>query len=88
MSAPAGMILNDGQIILTQSSSILSLEFEATTFLFGQVAQANSLSNKYQALDNVMFNPEGALNFKSAGVDIVYFLTTEDKIIFKEIAPP
>lgn len=84
MAAPE-IILNAGQVLLSQSSSTGGIVLDNSPFLFGKVEIVNELSDNYIVNDIVMFDPTGSTKFKYSGVD--YFLVFEDKIYFKEVPP-
>ena len=78
--------LNAGQVLLHQVSSGLGIEVDNSGFLNGYVDMINDLSDLYAAGDLVLFDPSQATMLKYDSVD--YFLTTENKIYYKEILPP
>lgn len=83
MPAP-NIILQKGQILLSQTNSIISIDIDNSPFLFGLVELVNDLSDTYKVSDVVIFDPVDATILKSGGIS--YYLTTEDKILFQEVA--
>jgi len=81
MAAPL-LVLNKGQILLIQNPPKQALVLTNTDYISTLVVAVNNLSELYTVGDYVTFNPSGAtlINYDS----ITYYLTTEDKIIFKE----
>lgn len=78
------IVLNKDQILLSQvdyGKSGISMINNGN--LFVEVAAVNDLCTKYNVGDFVLFNPNDstALSYLTK----TYFITTEDKIIFKEI---
>jgi len=83
---PPDIVLHKGQILLTQTSSSLAIQTDNTAFFYGLVALINDLSEMYVVGDSVLFDPTGATILKYSTVD--YYLTTENKVYFKEVLPP
>lgn len=81
MAAP-NLILNKGQILLIESYSKQGIILTNNDFIFTNVVSINALSELYSVGDYVTFNPIDA-TLLIFGTD-TYYLTTEDKIIFKE----
>jgi hypothetical protein len=83
MAAP-NIILERGYILLQQTGeSKLGITMTNNNFMFAEVVSINDLSEKYNLGNFVLFNPLGVtLMVYDSGT---YFLTTEDKIIFKEV---
>lgn len=80
------IVLQKGQIVLTQTASLNDITFDNSPFtFFGEVDSVSDLTNTYAVGDKVCYNPEGSYNFIYNGTD--YVLTTEDKILFKETDP-
>lgn len=81
MAVP-NLILNKGQILLLESYSKQGIILTNNDFIFTNVMAINELSELYAVGDYVTFNPVDAtlLIFDTD----TYYLTTEDKIIFKE----
>jgi len=81
MAAPS-LVLNRGQILLIQSYSLNGIVLTNNDYIFTTVVAVNSLSELYSVGDYLTFNPLGAtlLSYDS----VTYYLTTEDKVIFKE----
>ena len=81
MAAPS-LILNKGQILLIESYSFNGIVLTNNDYIFTNVVSVNALSELYSVGDSVTFNPIDAtlLIFGTS----TYYLTTEDKIIFKE----
>lgn len=84
MAAPS-LVLNRGQILLIESYSLNGIVLTNNDYIFTTVVSVNSLSELYQVGNFVTFDPSGAtlLIFDNS----TYYLTTEDKIIFKETYP-
>ena len=82
------IVLNKNQVLLTQTTSGLGIVMDNSPFLNGTVALVNDLSGLCTAGDLVLFDPTNATKFIFEGD--VYYLTTEDKIFYKEnyIPPP
>ncbi len=76
------IVLQKGQIVLTQTASLNDITFDNSPFTFGEVDSVSDLTNMYAVGDKVCYNPTGSYNFIYNGTD--YVLTTEDKILFKE----
>ena len=85
MAAP-DIVINKGQIVLTQTTSGWGIVMDNNDFLFGNVEIVNDLSEQYILNDIVLFDPQGAKMFMYD--DTTFYLTTEDKIYFKETTPP
>lgn len=85
MAAP-DIVINKGQIVLTQTTSGWGIIMDNNDFLFGNVEIVNDLSEQYILNDIVLFDPQGAKMFMYD--DTTFYLTTEDKIYFKETTPP
>ena len=85
MAAP-GIILNNKQVLLSQTGDTLGIELNNSPLLFGLIELINDLSDRYAVNDAVLFDPVGATLFDYSGVS--YFLTTEDKVYFKEVPLP
>lgn len=79
------IVLQKGQIVLTQTASLNDITFDNSPFTFGEVDSVSDLTNTYAVSDIVCYNPAGSYNFIYNGTD--YVLTTEDKILFKETEP-
>lgn len=79
------IVLQKGQIVLTQTASLNDITFDNSPFTFGEVDSVSDLTNTYAVGDKVCYNTEGSYNFIYNGTD--YVLTTEDKILFKETDP-
>lgn len=81
MAVPS-LILNKGQILLLESYSKQGIILTNNDYIFTNVMAVNDLSELYAVGDYVTFNPVDAtlLIFDND----TYYLTTEDKIIFKE----
>jgi hypothetical protein len=82
--ATPNIILERGYILLHQiSESKIGITMTNNNFLFAEAVSVNDLSDKYNLGDFVLFNPLGStlMVYDSD----TYFLTTEDKIIFKEV---
>lgn len=81
MAVP-NLVLNKGQILLLESSSKQGIILTNNDYIFTNVMAINDLSELYAVGDYVTFNPVDAtlLIFDND----TYYLTTEDKIIFKE----
>jgi hypothetical protein len=83
MAAP-NIILEKGYILLHQiAESKIGIIMTNNNFLFAEAVSVNDLSDKYNLGDFVLFNPLGATLMVYD--EATYFLTTEDKIIFKEV---
>lgn len=82
MPAP-DIILNKGDILLTQSASGIGIELDNSALLNGLVELTNQLTDRYVNGDLVLFNPEGATILNYSSVD--YFLTKESNIYYKEV---
>jgi len=83
MAAP-NIILEKGYILLHQiAESKIGITMTNNNFLFAEAVSVNDLSDKYNLGDFVLFNPLGATLMVYD--EATYFLTTEDKIIFKEV---
>ena len=80
------IIINKGQIVLSQSTSGWGIVMDNNDFLFGSVEIVNDLTEQYSVGDIVLFDPQGAKLFMYD--DGTYYLTTEDKVYFKETLPP
>lgn len=85
MAAP-DIVINKKQIVLTQSSSGWGIVMDNNDFLFGYVEIVNDLTDMYVVGDIVLFDPQGAKMFMYD--DTTFYITTEDKIYFKETTPP
>ena len=85
MAAP-DIVINKSQIVLTQTTSGWGIVMDNNDFLFGNVEIVNDLSEQYIVNDIVLFDPQGAKMFMYD--DTTFYLTTEDKIYFKETTPP
>ena len=86
MALSDDIVLKEGQIVVTQtSSSVVGIDVQNSPFQFGIVAVIYAFSDLYIVGDNVFYNIEDAVQFVYS--DQVYYLTTEDKILFKETAP-
>jgi hypothetical protein len=81
MAVP-NLILNKGQILLLESYSKQGIILTNNDYIFTNVMAINALSELYAVGDYVTFNPVDA-TLLIFGTD-TYYLTTEDKIIFKE----
>jgi hypothetical protein len=82
--ATPNIILERGYILLHQSDGgKLGITMTNNNFLFADAVSVNDLSDKYVLGDSVLFNPLGATLIVYDNT--TYFLTTEDKIIFKEV---
>ena len=81
MAVPS-LVLNKGQILLLESNSKQGIILTNNDYIFTNVMAVNDLSELYAVGDYVTFNPVDAtlLIFDND----TYYLTTEDKIIFKE----
>jgi len=81
MAVPS-LVLNKGQILLLESNSKQGIILTNNDYIFTNVMAINELSELYAVGDYVTFNPVDAtlLIFDND----TYYLTTEDKIIFKE----
>lgn len=84
MSAP-NIVLNPNQVLLTQTASLLSIDASVTGFQFGAIALVSDVCERYEVADVVLFDPKDAKQLLFSNE--VYFLTTEDKIFFKENPP-
>ena len=82
--ATPNIILERGYILLHQSDGgKLGITMTNNNFLFADAVSVNDLSDKYVLGDSVLFNPLGSTLIVYDNT--TYFLTTEDKIIFKEV---
>ena len=82
--ATPNIILERGYILLHQSDGgKIGITMTNNNFLFADAVSVNDLSDKYVLGDSVLFNPLGATLIVYDNT--TYFLTTEDKIIFKEV---
>jgi len=79
------IILQEGQILLIQTTSQLSIVFDNSPFQNGEVVQVNDLEETYAVNDIVTYDPSGSFNLKYGSND--YVLTTSNKILYKEGAP-
>lgn len=80
---PLPVILQKGQILLTQTTSWRDITFPNNPFLFGEVVGVSDLSDgRYKDEDVVAYNGQGAVLFSDSGDN--YILTTEDKVVFKQ----
>jgi hypothetical protein len=84
MPAP-DVTLNSGQVLLTQTSSLLSIDASGTGLQFGEVELVSELDDRFSVGDVVLFDPKDANQLSFSGA--IYFLTTEDKIFFNEQPP-
>ncbi len=75
------IILQKGQMILTQIESVAVFTYHNYPFKVGTITDINDLSELYSEGDTVVYSPFGAVNFKYSSTD--YVLITEDKIIYK-----
>lgn len=81
------IVLERNKILLTQSASGLGIVPIGSSLLYGVVELISDLSDRYSAGNLVLFDPSGATNLQFDNVS--YFLTTEDKLFYKEnYAPP
>lgn len=82
------IILNKGQILLTQTTSGLGIVMNNSPFINGTVELVNDLSDTWEVGDLVLFDPLEANKFSFDGD--IFYLITEDKIFYKEnyIPPP
>jgi hypothetical protein len=82
--ATPNIVLEKGYILLHQTAeSKIGIVMTNNNFLFAEAVSVNDLSDKYNLGDFVLFNPlEATLMVYD---NATYFLTTEDKIIFKEL---
>lgn len=85
MSAPS-IILNRGQVLVSQTSSGLGIQIDNSPLLNGTIELVNDLTDLYEVGNLVLFNPQGAVILKYSGTD--YFLTTEDNLFYKESIAP
>lgn len=79
------IILQEGQILLIQTTSQLSIVFDNSPFQNGEVVQVNDLEETYAVNDIVTYDPSGSFNLKYGSND--YVLTTSNKILYKEGVP-
>ena len=83
MAAP-NIVIEKGYILLQQlGGSILGITMTNNNYLFADVVSINDLNEKYNLGDTVLFNPLNSTVFVYD--DETFVLTTEDKIIFKEV---
>ena len=59
------IILQEGQILLIQTTSQLSIVFDNSPFQNGEVVQVNDLEETYAVNDIVTYDPSGSFNLKS-----------------------
>lgn len=86
MALTDDIVLKYKQIVLTQNAgSVVSIDLDNSPFLFGTVEVVNDLTDTYAVGDNVLFDSSNATKFRQGSID--YYLTTEDKVSFNEIAP-
>jgi hypothetical protein len=82
--ATPNIVLEKGYILLHQTDGgKIGITMTNNNFLFADAVSVNDLSDKYVLGDSVLFNPLGATLIVYDNT--TYFLTTEDKIIFKEV---
>ena len=80
------IILHKGQIVLTQTSgSVVGIDLQNSPFQFGTVAVTSDLSEMFAVGDSVLYSTKDVIMFSQNGE--VYYLTTEDKVLFKELPP-
>ena len=80
------IVLNKGMIVVTQTdASAVGINLQNSPFQFGTVVVTNDLSEMYIVGDYVLYSTEGGTQFEQD--EVVYYLTTEDKILFKENPP-
>lgn len=84
--AAIDIILNAGQIVLSQSTSWTGIVLDDSPLLFGSVEVINDLTDRFEVGNNVLFDPTNATKFSYSGIE--YFLTTEDKVFFQEPFAP
>lgn len=82
MAAPL-LVLNKGQILLIESYSKQGIVLTNNDYIFTLVVAVNELSELYAVGDYVTFNPADATLLIYG--NSTYYLTTEDRIIFKEL---
>ncbi len=85
MSAP-DITLGKGLILVTQSSSILGIEFQSQGFLYGYVELVNDLSDMTAVGDTIVFMEKDVINSFRYGSSI-YYVLNEGQNIFKENPP-
>lgn len=82
--ALSDLTLKKGQLILTQTSGAV-VELDNSPFLYGSIVSIADLSDMYVAGDAVLFDPLGSTTFSISGTN--FYLTTEDKVYWKEPLP-
>ncbi len=83
--AETQIILQVGQVLLTQTTSQLSIVFNNAPFLNGEIVQVSDLEDRYSVGDIVAYDPKGSQNFTYSST--TYTLTTNDKILYREGDP-
>lgn len=82
--ALSDLTLKKGQLILTQTSGA-EVELDNSPFLYGSIVSIADLSDMYVIGDVVLFNPISSTTFQISGTN--FYLTTEDKVYWKEPLP-
>lgn len=82
--ALSDLTLKKGQLILTQTSGAV-VELDNSPFLYGSIVSIADLSDMYVVGDVVLFDPIGSTTFSISGTN--FYLTTEDKVYWKEPLP-
>lgn len=77
------ILLQAGEILVTQSDSIVGVTDTPSGFQWGSIVQVSDLSNNAVVGNNVLFNPDKAVSsFKISVTD--YWIITEDQISMTE----
>lgn len=85
MPAP-DIILSKGTILVTQSGSLIGIEFQSQGFLYGYVELVNDLSDGTAVGDTIVFKEKDVITSFRYGSSI-YYLLYEGQNIFKENPP-
>lgn len=83
---PPDIILNNGQILATQTDSGLGIEIQTPGFLFASVVMVSDTTDNSTLGQTFLFKESKAVTFKYGST--IYYQLHEDDVNFKEVLPP